>query len=144
MGETSNFEHQWRKGRRLIETRVDSSANLKAPWSILAPNKESRSWNFLIYYIIKYKKCLIVQEIPLSHNIFNVRQVSSMIHSARPLVTPVVCCFVFLDLKSGDGRTDGRTTCAKSMIPTGSDFGLVEWIKNWILKPQETLSVPTI
>ena len=33
-----------------------------------------------------------------------------MIHSARPIVTPVAniffCCFVFLDLKSGDGRTD--------------------------------------
>ena len=33
-----------------------------------------------------------------------------MIHSARPIVTPVAniafCCLVFLDLKSGDGRTD--------------------------------------
>ena len=33
-----------------------------------------------------------------------------LIHSARPIVTPVAnivfCCFVFLDLKSGDGRTD--------------------------------------
>ena len=41
------------------------------------------------------------------------RQVSSMIHSARPIVTPVAnhvfCCFVFLDLKSGDGRTGART-----------------------------------
>ena len=40
----------------------------------------------------------------------NTRQVSSMIHSARSTVTPVAnivfCCFVFLDLKSGDGRTD--------------------------------------
>ena len=31
-----------------------------------------------------------------------------MIHSARPIVTPVAnivfCCFVFLDLKSADGR----------------------------------------
>ena len=38
------------------------------------------------------------------------RQVSSMIHSARPIVTLVAnivyCCFVFLDLKSLDGRTD--------------------------------------
>ena len=53
-----------------------------------------------------------------------------MIHSARPIVTPVAnivfCCFVFLDLKSGDGRT----TCAKTMIPTRRDFGLAEWIKN--------------
>ena len=33
-----------------------------------------------------------------------------MIHSAKPIVTPVgnifCCCFVLLDLKSGDGRTD--------------------------------------
>ena len=52
-----------------------------------------------------------------------------MIHSARPIVTPVAnivfCCFVFLDLKNGDGRT----TCAKT-IPTGRDFGLAEWINN--------------
>ena len=38
------------------------------------------------------------------------RQVSSMIHSARPIVMKVAnivfCCVVFLDLKSGDGRTD--------------------------------------
>ena len=40
------------------------------------------------------------------------RQVSSMIHSARPIVTPVAiiifCCFVFIDLKRGDGRTYGQ------------------------------------
>ena len=57
-----------------------------------------------------------------------------MIQSARPIVTPVAnivfCCFVFLDLKSGDERTDGRTTCAKTMIPTSCDFGLAEWINN--------------
>ena len=51
-----------------------------------------------------------------------------MIHSARPIVTPVAnivfCCFVFLDLKSGDGQT----TCAKTIIPTSRDFGLAEWI----------------
>ena len=33
-----------------------------------------------------------------------------MIHSARFIVTPVAnivfCCFVLLDLKNGDGRTD--------------------------------------
>ena len=38
------------------------------------------------------------------------RQVSSMIHPARPIVTPVAnivfCCFDVLDLKS---ETDGRT-----------------------------------
>ena len=26
--------------------------------------------------------------------------------------------------------TDGRTTCAKTMIPTGRDFGSAEWINN--------------
>ena len=63
-----------------------------------------------------------------------------MIHAARPLVTPVAnivfCCFVFLDLKSGDvhGRTDGRTTCAKTIIPTGLDFGLAEWIKRFFFQ----------
>ena len=35
-----------------------------------------------------------------------------MIHSARPIVTPVAnivfCCFVFLDLKNGNWRTDGQ------------------------------------
>ena len=35
---------------------------------------------------------------------------ASMIHSARPIVTPVAnivfCCFVFLDFKSGDGGKD--------------------------------------
>ena len=40
----------------------------------------------------------------------NTRQVSSMIHAARSKVTLVAnivfCYFVFLDLKSGDGRTD--------------------------------------
>ena len=53
----------------------------------------------------------------------------------------VFCCFVFLDLKSGDGRTDGRTTCAKTMIPTGRDFGLVEWIISYkiVKNTQKTL-----
>ena len=42
----------------------------------------------------------------------NTSQVSTMIHSARPTVSPVAtivfCCFVLLDLKS-TGRTDVRT-----------------------------------
>ena len=50
-----------------------------------------------------------------------------MIHSARPIVTPVeniaFCCFVFLDLKSGYVRVR-----AKTMIPTGREFGSAEWI----------------
>ena len=64
------------------------------------------------------------------------RQVSSMIHSARATVSPVAtivfCSFVLLDFESGDGRTDGRTTCGKTMIPTGRDCGLAEWINKWI------------
>ena len=55
-----------------------------------------------------------------------------MIHLARHIVTPVAkiffCCFVFLYLKSGDGRMDGRTAFAITMIPTSRDFGLAEWI----------------
>ena len=51
-----------------------------------------------------------------------------MIHLARAIVTPVASivffCFVFLDLKSGDGRT----ACAKAMTPTGLGFGLAKWI----------------
>ena len=54
-----------------------------------------------------------------------------MIHSTRPIVMPVAnivfCCFVLLDLKSGDGRT----TCAKTMIPTGRGCGLAEWINRY-------------
>ena len=62
------------------------------------------------------------------------RQVSSMIHSARPTVSPVVKIvftgnlFCFLLYFEKDGRTDGQTTCAKTIIPTGRDFGLAEWI----------------
>ena len=57
-----------------------------------------------------------------------------MIHSARAIVTPLATLFsvalFFLDLKSG--RTDGRTTFAKTMIPTGFDFGLAEWTRKLI------------
>ena len=63
------------------------------------------------------------------------RHVSSMNHSARPTVPPgatiIFCCFVLLDLKSGDGtdvRTNVRTTCAKIIITTGRDCGPAEWI----------------
>ena len=59
-----------------------------------------------------------------------------MIHSARarPIVTPVanivLCCFVFLDLKSGYGRTDGRNDghVRKQWSLPARDFGLAEWI----------------
>ena len=60
------------------------------------------------------------------------RQVLSMIHSARPIVRSVAnivfCCFVLLGETSGDERTYVRTSCAKTIIPTGRDFGLAEWI----------------
>ena len=51
---------------------------------------------------------------------FQTRQVSSMIHSARPIFTPVaniVFCFVFLDLKSVDGRTDGQLVRKQWSLP---------------------------
>ena len=65
------------------------------------------------------------------------REVSLMIHSARPTVSPVVnivlawslFCFVLLDLEKW-GRTYGRTTCAQTMITTRRDCGSAEWINN--------------
>ena len=51
-----------------------------------------------------------------------------MIHAAIPKVSTVAnivfCYFVLLDLKSGDGRT----TRVKTIILTGLDCGLAEWI----------------
>ena len=41
-----------------------------------------------------------------------------------PVANIVFCCFVFLNWKSGDRLA----TCAKTMVPTGRDFGLAEWI----------------
>ena len=44
-----------------------------------------------------------------------------MIHSARPIVTPVAnivfCCFVLLDLKTGDGRTDEQHVRKQLSLP---------------------------
>ena len=44
-----------------------------------------------------------------------------MIQSDRPIVTPVTnivfCCFVFPDLKSGDGRTDGKHVRKQWSLP---------------------------
>ena len=64
-----------------------------------------------------------------------------MIHSARSIVTPVAnivfCCFVLLDLKSD---ADVRTTCAKTIIPTGRDFGLAEWINNVVVLQMKSIS----
>ena len=71
---------------------------------------------------------------------YRTRQVSSMNHSARPIVTPVASerCFLLFCFsrfeKWGRGRTDGRTICAKTMIPTGRDFRLAEWINYFVFK----------
>ena len=46
--------------------------------------------------------------------------VSSMIHSARPTVSPaatIVFCFGLLYLKSGDGRTDGQLVRKQLSLP---------------------------
>ena len=44
-----------------------------------------------------------------------------MIHSARLIVTPVAnivfCCFVLLDLKNGDGWTDGQHVRKQRSLP---------------------------
>ena len=59
------------------------------------------------------------------------RQVSSMIHSARPTVssvaTIVFCCFVFLDLKSGDRRTYGQHVRKQWSL---RDCRLAEWMNS--------------
>ena len=65
------------------------------------------------------------------------RQVSSMIHSAKPTVSPVVnivftwylyCLARFWKVRT-DGRWDGRTKCLNTMITTGSGCGSATWIK---------------
>ena len=62
---------------------------------------------------------------------------SSMIHSARPTVSPVVnfvfalFCFARFWKVETDGRDVWmyvRTTCAKTIIPTRRDCGSAEWI----------------
>ena len=60
-----------------------------------------------------------------------------MIRSARPTVSPleniVFALFCFASfLKVG---TDGRKICAITMIPTGRDCGVAEWISK--SRPQE-------
>ena len=54
-----------------------------------------------------------------------------MIHSARPTVTPVANIVFFLlycFARFEKWGMDGRTTCAKTIIPTGRGCGLAEWI----------------
>ena len=65
----------------------------------------------------------------------NTRQVSSMIHSARPIVTTVAnivfCCFVFLDLKSGEGRVRTDNMCENNdpypAVTVGWPSGSTSW-----------------
>ena len=45
--------------------------------------------------------------------------------------------FVFI-LKSGDGRTHERTTCAKAMITTGRDCGSASWIKKSVIDSKKS------
>ena len=63
--------------------------------------------------------CLIVER---------TRQVSSMIHSARPTASLAVNMFSLGDLFCLLDF-DGRTTCAKTINITGHDCGSAAWIK---------------
>ena len=56
-----------------------------------------------------------------------------MIHSVRPIVTPVA------NIVGTDVRTYGRKSCAKTVIPTGRDFGLAEWINIYNLIKQHDI-----
>ena len=68
------------------------------------------------YYNWSYEKYWIITTFLET---FETRQASSMIHSARSIVTPVAnivfCCFVFLE--SGDGRTDGQHVQTQWSLP---------------------------
>ena len=66
----------------------------------------------------------------LQKNWKGTRQVSSMIHSARPTVSPVAnIVFVwYLFCFEKWGRTYVRTICAKTMITTDRDRGSASWI----------------
>ena len=85
-------------------------------------NREKAAWaGFITEAAFQAKRCLEAQKSNLFHSDIltnpqtqsNTREVSSMMHSARPIVTPVAnivfYCFVFLDLKIGDVRTYGWT-----------------------------------
>ena len=55
---------------------------------------------------------MVKSKLDLFQDIKKTRKVSLMIHSARPTASPVAtivfCSSVLLDLKRGDGRTDGQ------------------------------------
>ena len=53
-----------------------------------------------------------------------------MIHLASPSVSPLVKIVFAGNLFCFEkwGRTDGRTTCAKTIITTGRDYGSASWI----------------
>ena len=68
----------------------------------------------------------------LDWKVLQLRQASSMIHSARPTVSPVANIVFTKNLFHFQKweRTDGCTTCAQTMITTGRDCGSAEWINN--------------
>ena len=78
------------------------------------------AWNWLweCQIILHKLRSAILQDIRMT------RHVSSMIHSARPIVTPH--CFLLFCFSRFEkyGRTDGRTTCAKTMIPGRVDISI--------------------
>ena len=47
-----------------------------------------------------------------------------------PVANLFLLCFVLLDFEKW-GHAYVQTTCAKTMIPTGRDCGLAEWIKKF-------------
>ena len=69
-----------------------------------------------------------------------------MIHSARPIVAPVAnfvfCCFVFLDVKSGYGRTDNMCENKPAVTlgwPSGSKMTNVKFPQSNFLNPQNEI-----
>ena len=81
--------------------------------------------------------------VKVKHIFFEIRktrQVSSMIHSDRPTISPIMNIVFTWNLFCFDRfcTRDVRTTCVKTMITTGRDCGSAEWIKN-IIHPSEVM-----
>ena len=55
-----------------------------------------------------------------------------MIHSARPTVLPVANIVFNLFWFAKFWKVDGQATFVKTMITTGRDCGLAEWINNFV------------
>ena len=73
---------------------------------------------------IGYSECKIQDVRTINDPLGQTHSPASQLRSLLPLKI----CFVLRDFEKR-GRTDGRTTCAKTMIPTGHDCGSAEWIK---------------